>query len=99
MCKFGSQEASGSLRPGNLWVEANLDRLQSWQISSMLIFIPITTDSSQMSRILHFFGNRSPKTLNRESYSCGITGALLNLVNFDISKLALKPETNLHDES
>ena len=47
LCKFGSEEALGSLRLGNVWVDVKVDRLQSWKIS-------IDLDSSRLSRSVHF---------------------------------------------
>ena len=38
MCEFQSDEVSGSLRLKYLWVGANVDQLQSWQISNMFDF-------------------------------------------------------------
>ena len=65
LCKYGSEEVSGSLRLEYVWAGVTVDRLRL----TCLIFKPTPTDPNRVEQTVWdsiFFGNRSPKSLNRE---------------------------------
>ena len=66
LCKFGSEEASGSLRLGKMWVGAKLDQLQSQKISNVFAIYTDHNRSKQTQTDCPGLWIRTPEALNRE---------------------------------